>query len=145
MAKANRASTRAVEALQACLDAEMSGVALYAHLSFRVFGPQFQGIVAHLRAQATESLGHALAVGDRMAMLGAVPAVRSGEALEHAPNSLDEILRISFVHEKQAVEKYRALLDAAGGDVALEEYARGMVATESDHAAELERMLRPMG
>ena len=145
MAKASRISPRAVEALQACLDAELAGVALYAHLSFRVFGPQMHGILSHLREQATESLDHALAVGDRMATLGAVPTVRPGEALEHAPTSLDEILRISLVHEKQAVEKYRAVMNAAGGDVALEEWARGMVATETDHAAELERMLRPMG
>ena len=145
MAKATRVSPKAVQALQACLDAEMSGVALYTHLSFRVFGPQMPGIVAPLRGQATESLTHALAVGDRMTMVGAVPNLKAGEPIEHSPTSLDEILRISLVHERQAVECYRALMNASAGDVPLEEFARTMVATESDHAAELERMLRPMG
>lgn len=136
----------AVEALQAAMDAEMTGVALYTHLSMRVFGPQFLGITGHLRAQAAESLTHALAVGDRMTMLGAAPRVRVKEIEATSPGSLDEILRISLVHEKRAVERYRAVMEAAvaAGDVALEEYARGMVATETDHAAELEKMLRPM-
>jgi bacterioferritin len=135
-----------VDALQAAMDAEMTGVALYTHLALRVFGPQFQGITGHLRGQATESLTHALAVGDRLTMLGAAPRVRVKEFTENAPGSLEEILRISLVHEKRAVERYRAVMEAAmaEGDVALEEYARGMVATETDHAAELEKMLRPM-
>ena len=135
-----------IDALQAAMDAEMTGVALYTHLSLRVFGPQYQGITGHLRGQAAESLTHALAVGDRMTMLGASPRVRVKEAAESSPGSLEEILRISLVHEKRAVERYRAVMEAAvaAGDVALEEYARGMVATETDHAAELEKMLRPM-
>ena len=138
-------STKAIDALQAALDAEMAGVALYTHLSFRVFGPQMQGIVAHLRAQATESLDHALAVGDRMTRLNAVPHVRLPKAIAHSPSTLEEILRISVAHERKAVDCYRAVMEAAGDDIPLEEYARGMVATETDHASELELMLRPMG
>lgn len=140
-----RVSTKAVEALQAALDTELSGVALYTHLAFRVFGPQMQGIVAHLRGQAAESLGHAEAAGDRMTTLGAVPHVRVPVEIGQSPTTLEEILRISLVHERKAVDAYRALVEAAEGDMALEEYARSMVATESDHAAALEKMLRPMG
>jgi bacterioferritin len=146
MAKGGKGEPRALEALQAALDAEMSGVALYTHLSFRVFGPQWQAIVAHLRTQAEESLQHALAAGDRMAMLGGVPRLNLGTGIEHSPSSLEEILRISLVHERKAVDCYRAVMEtaAASGDIPLEDYARGMVSTETDHAAELERMLRPM-
>jgi bacterioferritin len=134
-----------MEALQAALDAEMAGVGLYTHLAFRVFGPQRIGIVAHLREQAAESLQHAEAVGDRMTNLGGVPTVHVPSELEHAPSTLEEILRISLVHERNAVDRYREVMETAAGDVALEEFARGMVATETDHAAELEKMLRPMG
>ncbi|MCK6481034.1 MAG: bacterioferritin [Planctomycetaceae bacterium] len=137
-------NVKAIDALQAVLDAEMSGVALYTHLSFRVFGPQMQGIITHLRTQAAESLTHALAAGDRMTRLGAVPAVRVPPEIGHEPRSLEEVLRISLVHERNAVDLYRALMAVAGEDVPLEEYARSMVATESDHASELELMLRPM-
>jgi bacterioferritin len=137
-------SAKAVAALQAALEAELAGVALYTHLSFRVFGPQMIGIVGHLRAQATESLTHALAVGDRMTRLGAVPVVpHTGSPLPTA-NTLEEILRVSLAHESHAVECYRAVMEAAGDDIPLEEFARGMVATETDHASELELMLRPM-
>lgn len=145
MPRPKKTDARAVEALQAALDAEMEGVALYTHLAFRVFGPQMHGILAHLRAQATESLRHAEAVGDRMTILGTVPRVGGGPALDHAPRTLEEILRIGLVHERRAVERYRAVMEAAGEDLSLEEWARGMVATESDHAAEMEKMLRPMG
>ena len=145
MAKKGGATAKAVDALQEALDAEMAGVALYTHLAFRVFGPQRNAIVAHLRAQAAESLDHAAAVGDRMTMLGAVPSVTARVDLEHAPTGLEEILRISLVHEREAVDCYRAVLAAAGDDIPLEEFARKMVATETDHASELEKMLRPMG
>ncbi len=140
-----KTNARAADALQSALDAELTGVALYTHLAFRVFGPQMQGIVAFLRGQAAESLLHAQAVGDRMTMIGATPRVRVAEEIEHAPSTLDEILRVSLVHEKRAVECYRNVMTAAEGDIALEEFARGMVATETDHASGLEKMLRPMG
>lgn len=145
MPRPNRPSGKAAEALQAALDAEMTGVALYTHLAFRVFGPQMQGIVAHLRGQAAESLQHAEAVGDRMTMIGSVPRVRNLEEVEHTPTSLDEILRVSLVHEKRAIEAYRNVLALCEGDIPLEEFARSMVATETDHASALEKMLRPMG
>jgi bacterioferritin len=145
MPRVTKTTGRAVEALQAALDAEMSGVAMYTHLAFRVFGPQMQGIVMHLRGQAAESLQHAQLCGDRMTMLGALPQVRVAQEVEHSPTSLDEILRVSLVHERRAVECYRNVLAAAGDDIPLEEFARGMVATETDHAAELEKMLRPRG
>jgi bacterioferritin len=146
MAKANRGNPQCVEALQAALDAELTGVALYTHLSFRIFGPQWQAIVALLRAQAAESLTHALAVGDRMTMLGAVPQVSVPGRLAHEPTTLDEVLRTSLVHERGAIERYRAVMNAASasGDIPLEDWARTMVSTETDHSSELEKMLRPM-
>jgi bacterioferritin len=145
--KPSRGEPKCVDALQKALDAEMAGVALYTHLSFRIFGPQWEAIVALLRAQATESLTHALAVGDRMTMLGAVPGVSVAGRLSHEPTTLDEVLRTSLVHERGAVECYRAVMQAAAaaGDVPLEDWARTMVPTETDHSSGLERMLRPMG
>jgi bacterioferritin len=134
----------AVAALQEAFDAEMRGIALYTHLAFRVSGPQTHGIVAHLREQAAESLQHAEAVGDRMVRLGAPPAAAPLATPAVAPKSLDELLRVSLAHERAAVECYRRVLARAGDDIALEEFARGMVATESDHAADLEKLLRPM-
>ena len=74
-----------------------------------------------------------------------VPVVRMAESIEHAPSSLEEILRTALVHERKAVDRYRAVLEAAEGDIALEEFARGMVAAETDHAAAMEKMLRTMG
>lgn len=147
MAKTSRGAPRSVEALQRCLAAETAGVALYAHLSFRIFGPQWQPIVAFLRAQAAESLTHALAVGDRMVMLGAVPRVGGAEPLSHEPTTLDEVLRISLVHERGAIDGYRGVMEAAAkeGDIPLEDWARAMLSTETDHSSELEKMLRPMG
>jgi len=145
MARTKTHSAVALDALQKAFDAEMTGVALYTHLALRVFGPQRIGIVAHLRASAAESLTHAEAVGDLITSMGGVPEIPPGEHLAHSPRTLAEILDISLVHERQAVDLYRAALDAAGGDVALEEFARKMIVTEMDDAADLEKMLRPMG
>lgn len=144
MPRTSPKSDQAAAALQAALDAEMAGVALYTHLALRVHGPQMHGIVAFLRSQAAESLKHAETVGDRMVRLGAVPVVRVSAELPKSPETLKEILALSLAHERGAVDRYRALVEAAAGDVPLEEFARTMVATEADHAAGLELMLRPM-
>ncbi len=145
MARKGLGNPRVAEALQAALDHEMAGVFLYTELAFRVFGPQMLGIVAHLEKQAEESLVHARAVGNRMTAMGFVPAPEPPALPRAAPRGLEEILTYSLGHERAAVDKYRALLALAGDDVPLEEFARSMVAAESDHVAELEKLLRPMG
>jgi bacterioferritin len=144
MPRAPRTSPRLVEALQAALDAEMDGVALYVHLSCRVFGPRIEEIVTFLRAQAAESLLHAQNLGDRMTDVGAVPRIRMREAPGSEPRTLDEVLRVALVHERRAVELYREVMENAGDDIAMEEFARGMVAAESAHATHMEKMLRTM-
>ncbi len=133
-----------IDALQHCFDLEMSGVALYTGLSFRVFGPERVELVRFLREQAQESLLHAQGVGDRMVRLGANPALNAPEDLAENPRTVDDILRISLVHERRAVDGYRAVAAVADDDFALMDYATRMVAEESDHVAEVELMLRPM-
>ena len=55
-------------------------------------------------------------------------------------------MRESLIHEQEALGHYKALLElVAGQDVMLEEYARQMVAAESKHASEVDKMLQALG
>ncbi len=54
--------------------------------------------------------------------------------------------RESLTHEKDALDLYRQLLTLVDGrDVMLEEYARRMIAEETMHMSEVDKMLRMPG
>ena len=55
---------KVVETLNQILEHELSGVVRYTHYSLMVYGHSRIPIIEWLRSQATESLGHAQAVGD---------------------------------------------------------------------------------
>ena len=46
--------------------------------------------------------------------------------------------------ERETLAEYKRLLQMAGDDVALEEFARGQIVAESDHLDEVDKMLRGM-
>jgi bacterioferritin len=103
--------------LNEIMEYEMAGVIRYTHSSLMVTGPNRIPIVAFLQEQATESLQHALIVL--------------------------QILEESLAHELNAVSLYKALLDAVSdASIYLEEYARGQIGQEEQHALELKKMLK---
>ena len=103
-------------------------------------------IVHWLRGQAEESLTHAQEAGEYITALGGHPSLGIGKLLESEKHDVGAILRESLEHERDALGHYPALLDLVEGrDIMLEEYARQMVAAESKHASEVDKMLRAPG
>jgi len=116
------------------------------HYSFMIFGYSRLPIVKWMREQAEESLQHAAAVGEHITALGGHPSLQIGKLLETQHHDMDQILREAMSHEEEAAAMYRKLLDlVTGRSVALEEYARGMVASEENHINEVAKMLRRPG
>ena len=152
MAKKNGANaanvdTKAVVAvLNRLLELELAGIVRFNHYALMVFGHARIPIVAWLRTEASEAMGHAQKIGEWITALGEHPSLKIGPLLETHRHAIDDILKEVLEHEEEGLVIYRELLDAvAGKDVALEEFARGMIALETGHLHEVEKMLRRPG
>ena len=129
--------------LNTIIEYEMAGVVRYAHSSLMVIGPYRQPIVQFLQAQATESLQHALEAGELITGLDGHPSQKIADIEESHDHSVTQILSESLAHEEHAVTLYRSLLDeVSDASVMLEEYARGKISAEEQHALEVKKMLK---
>ncbi len=131
------------EILNSIIEYEMAGVVRYAHSSLMVIGPYRQPIVQFLQDQATESLQHALEAGALITGLDGHPSQQIAAIEESNNHSVIQILTESLEHERHAVSLYRELLkQVTEASVMLEEYARGKISTEEQHALEVTKMLK---
>jgi bacterioferritin len=131
------------EILNEIIEYEMAGVVRYAHSSLMITGPYRLPIVAFLQEQATESLAHALQAGELITGFGGHPSQKIADIEENHDHSIQQILKESFEHETHAIELYKKLLaEVQDSSVMLEEYARGQIGQEEQHAMEIRKMLR---
>ena len=129
--------------LNEIMEYEMSGVIRYTHSSLMVTGPNRIPIVTFLQEQATESLAHALAAGELITGLDGHPSQQIAPIEESHNHSVVQILEESLAHELHAVGLYKHLLEAVSdSSIYLEEYARGQIGQEEQHALELKKMLK---
>jgi len=132
-----------IAALNAVLEAELSGVIRYTHYSLMITGPHRIPLVAFMQAQATESLLHAQQVGEIITGFGGHASTAIAPIEETHDHSIGQILEESLAHELAAVNLYRDLLAVVEDrSIFLEEYARTQIATEEEHQLELRKMLR---
>ena len=132
--------------LNEIIELEMAGVVRYAHSSLMVTGPNRIPIVQFLQEQATESLQHALQAGEYITGFDGHPSQAITPIEENHDHSVTQILQESLEHELKAVEKYKELLEeVADASIMLEEYARGQIGMEEQHALEIKKMLKDYG
>ena len=129
--------------LNEIIELEMAGVVRYAHSSLMVSGPNRIPIVQFLQEQANESLAHALQAGELITGFGGHPSQQIAEIEENHNHSVNQILTESLQHEMLAVSVYKKLLEeVADASIMLEEYARGQIGMEEQHALEIRKMLK---
>ena len=129
--------------LNTIVEYEMAGVVRYAHSSLMVTGPYRIPIVQFLQEQANESLQHALQAGELITGLDGHPSQVIAPIDESHDHSILRILEESLEHETHAVNLYKDLLqEVEGASVYLEEYARGQIGQEEQHALEIKKMLK---
>jgi len=134
---------RVCEILNEIVELEMAGVVRYAHSSLMVTGPNRIPIVAFLQEQANESLAHALQAGEYITGFDGHPSQKISPIEESHDHSVIQILTESLEHEVNAVNKYRELLEEVeDASIMLEEYARGQIGMEEQHALEITKMLK---
>lgn len=138
----NLNENRVCEILNKIVEMEMAGVVRYAHSSLMVAGPYRIPIVAFLQEQANESLAHALQAGEYITGLGGHPSQEIAHIEDVNDHSIRQILEESLEHEQKAVEMYKELLmEVVDASIMLEEYARGQIGMEEQHALEIKKML----
>ena len=137
---------RVCNILNEIIELEMAGVVRYAHSSLMVTGPNRIPIVAFLQEQANESLAHALQAGEYITGFGGHPSQNISAIEENHDHSVLQILQESLEHEQAAVAKYKELLqEVSDASIMLEEYARGQIGMEEQHALEIKKMLKDFG
>ncbi len=135
---------KVIAKLNDALNMELVGVLRYLHYSFMVFGRQRIPIVHFLREQATEGLGHATKLGEKITALGGQSSISVSEKLHKVKHSIDAILKESLEFEKEALNGYKNLLEDVSDDVVMDTFVREFIEEESEHVEEVEKMLREM-
>ena len=136
-------TSKVCDILNRIVELEMAGVVRYAHSSLMVTGPNRIPIVTFLQEQANESLAHALQAGGYITGFGGHPSQNISAIEENHNHSVEQILTESLEHEMKAVETYKELLmEVADASIMLEEYARGQIGMEEQHALEIRKMLQ---
>ena len=137
---------KVINQLNRILESELAGVVRYTHYSMMIFGYSRIPIVAWFREQAAESLAHAQQAGEMVTRFGGHPSLAIGDLLETHQHDIGGILRETLQAEHSALGLYIGLLKlVAGKSVALEEYARDLIAQEEAHIDEIDKMLRKPG
>ena len=136
-------TSKVCDILNEIVEYEMAGVVRYAHSSLMITGPNRIPIVAFLQEQATESLQHALQAGEYITGFNGHPTQSIAPIEETHDHTVNQILLESLGHEMAAVEMYKRLLEeVADSSIMLEEYARGQIGMEEQHALEIRKMLQ---
>ena len=129
--------------LNTIVEYEMAGVVRYAHSSLMITGPYRIPIVQFLQEQANESLTHALQAGELITGMDGHPSQVIAPIEESHDHSIVAILKESLEHETHAVNLYKKLLEeVCDASIYLEEYARGQIGQEEQHALEIKKMLK---
>lgn len=132
-----------LKTLNRILELELAGVVHYTHYALMVYGYNRIPIVDWLQKQADEGLVHARLAGELVTWLGGHPSLGIGPLLETHIHDIGDILRESLAHETEALKAYYELLELVKDkDIRLEEYARDLIAAETEHQDTVNKMLR---
>ncbi|MBK8171266.1 MAG: bacterioferritin [Sandaracinaceae bacterium] len=141
-AKSVGAPAAVIECLNRIFQAEMAGIIRYLHYSFMIVGHNRIPIQKWFRDQANESSAHAILIGEKITAFGGHPPLVSAQVKETEGHSVHAILEESLTFEEETLRLYCQLVGLAGDDIALEELARELVRTETEHCDEVKKMLR---
>ncbi|MBY0359266.1 MAG: hypothetical protein K2W82_14795 [Candidatus Obscuribacterales bacterium] len=134
---------KVLEALNLDLEHEMSAMVRYLHHSFIVTGPNRGPLVQMFRAQATDSMQHAIKLGEKICALGGHPSVKIQEIYEPGEQSIEDMLEEDLGMEKNHLAMYEKQLDLVQDNTALKLMLEQIIVEETAHVEELEMYLGP--
>lgn len=105
------------------------------------------GILGHelremLKGEMADELNHAAFLADKISALGGKPDVRVPPLVEH--ESARQMAEYDLAQEREVINAYveRVAQAEAAGELGLKVHLENMIAEETDHAEELERLIR---
>jgi bacterioferritin len=133
---------KVLEALNLDLEHEMSAMIRYLHHSFIVSGPLRGPLVGMFRNKATDSMQHAIKLGEKITALGGHPSVKIQEIYEPGDQTIEEMLLENLDAEKMHLEMYEKQLALVHDNTPLRLMMEQVIVEESAHIEELEMYLR---
>lgn len=130
-----------VQELNRLFAEEVEAALRYLHLSHAVRGTDYLLVGPVLSKGFQETIEHAETIAHKVRALGSVPRLEMNLSL--GPESVDakEALELALTFEEAALEAYQDALRKVEGDIALEEFIRSQIVTESEHVNELKQLL----
>lgn len=131
-----------IDALNEDLAGELQAVIQYLTYSAKVTGPLRLQLAQFFQGEINDELMHAQFLADKIVALGGAPVTEPRPVPEAGTNR--EMVEAVLAAERQAIQDYaeRAQQAAEYGDVGLQVRLEDIVADETTHAEESERLLR---
>jgi len=123
------------------LAGEYEAIVMYTHYSAKLTGPYRRELRALFQAEIADEQGHAQFLADKIAALGGEPTTEP-RPVPYA-NLPREMLAEALAAEEQAIADYSARIQQAEtfGDLGLKVELENLVADETRHKEELERII----
>ena len=130
-----------VQELNRLFAEEVEAALRYLHLSHAVRGTDYLVVGPVLNKGFQETIEHAETIAHKVRALGSVPRLELNLSLGTESVDAKEALELALTFEEAALEAYQDALRKVEGDVALEEFIRSQIVTESEHVNELKQLL----
>ena len=138
-----KAKEKLIKALNQDLEKEMAGIVRYLHHSFIVFGPNRGPLVQMFRTQATESMTHAIQLGEKITALGGHPTVKVDQVFEPGYQSVEDMIEEDLKAEKTQLQLYTDELNEFGSEnLPMKLMLEQIIVAEQGHVDEMEKYLR---
>ncbi len=130
-----------LQSLNGLFAEEVEAAIRYLYLAATVKGIDRAVLRKTLMEGIDETLEHAQTIAEKIIQLGGKPKLKVRAELEDGLVSGRDAIRTALAFEQAALDAYRELLDKVEDDVALEEFVRAQIATESEHVSQLYMLL----
>jgi len=139
---ADRKTQKLLEGLQSDLEREIRGMLQYTYQSSMILGVGSLSISPYLRVEAAAELKHVAFLCDQIVALSGNPKLTSSKFSE--TRDIKTMLENDLDAERESILEYRERVKQAdsAGEVGLKLRLEELIAEETDHMRQLERILR---
>jgi bacterioferritin len=139
---AERKTQKLLEGLQGDLEREIKGMLQYTYQASVLLGVGSLSISPYLRREAAEELKHIELLCDQIVGLGGTPKLATQKFSE--ARDLKAMLENDLDLERESILEYRERVKQAetAGEIGLKVRLEELIAEETEHVRQLERILR---
>jgi bacterioferritin len=134
---------KVIDVLNRALENEMGAIVKLLHHSFLVFGPGRAPVQQLLRRRATDSVGHAIKLGEKITALGGHPSIEVH--IDHPPGdqTIEEMIHEDLELEQDVLKFYTDNLPLMADDIPLDQMFRDIIVDEQEHIDDFQKLLPP--